>query len=47
VTINGAAQGRLAFDRVGLPTQALRIDFTAGGTGATVAIDAAGEVSVR
>lgn len=47
VTINGATQGRLAFDRVGLPTQALQIDFTAGGTGATVAIDAVGEVSVR
>ena len=47
VTINGAAQGRLAFDRVGLPTQAMRIEFTAGGTAASVAIDAAGEVSVK
>lgn len=47
VSINGANQGRLAFDRVGLPTSPLRIDFTSSGTSASVLIDASGEVSVR
>jgi len=47
VTVNGTAQGRLAFDRVGLPTAPLRIDFTSGGTSASVIIDASGEVAVR
>jgi general secretion pathway protein H len=47
VSVDGAAQGRLAFDRVGLPDRAMRIAFTSGDTGATVTIDAAGEVAVR
>ncbi len=47
VSVDGSAQGRLAFDRVGLPGQAMRITFTTGDTTATVTIDAAGEVAVR
>ncbi|QJQ32245.1 prepilin-type N-terminal cleavage/methylation domain-containing protein [Sphingomonas lacunae] len=47
VSINGASQGRLAFDRVGLPSAPLRIDFTSGGTSASVIVSASGEVSVR
>lgn len=47
VSINGTTQGRLAFDRVGLPTAPLRIDFTSGGTSASVQVSASGEVSVR
>ncbi len=47
VTVNGGAQGRLAFDRVGLPDGTMRIAFTSGDTAAQVTIDAAGEVAVK
>ena len=47
VSVGGAAQGRLAFDRVGLPNAPMTIDLTAGSTRAQVTIDAAGEVAVK
>lgn len=47
VTVDGAAQGRLSFNRVGLPDRPMRVDFRNGETGAAVVIDAAGEVAVR
>jgi general secretion pathway protein H len=47
VMANGAAQGRLSFDRVGLPDRSMRVEFTSGDTSARVIIDAAGEVAVR
>ena len=40
-------QGRLRFDRIGMPDEPMHIDFTAGDARATVDIGAAGEVSVR
>ena len=47
VTVDGAAQGRLSFNRVGLPDRPMRIAFRAGDSAAAVVIDAAGEVAVR
>ena len=46
-TLNGVAQGRLAFDRVGLPNHPATLSLVAGDSHATVIIDASGEVSVR
>ena len=47
VSVDGGGQGRLSFNRVGLPDAPMTLDFTAGGTEARVVIDAAGEVAVR
>lgn len=47
VTVDGAPQGRLSFNRVGLPDRPMRVDFRAGDSAAGVVIDAAGEVAVR
>lgn len=47
IAVDGVAQGRLSFDRVGLPDRPMSIAFTAGGGAARVAIDAAGKVSVQ
>ena len=47
VTVDGAPQGRLSFNRVGLPDRPMRVDFRAGDAGAAVVVDAAGEVAVR
>jgi general secretion pathway protein H len=48
VTVDGQPQGRLSFDRVGLPSRAMTVEFAAGDSGrARVSIDGAGEVAVR
>lgn len=47
VAVDGAAQGRLTFDRLGLPDAPLRLDLTQGGGSATVLVTAAGEVELR
>ena len=47
VTVDGSAQGRLSFNRVGLPDRPMRIAFRAGDSAAAVVIDAAGEVAVK
>jgi general secretion pathway protein H len=47
VSVDGGTQGRLSFDRIGMPDEVMHIDFTAGDARATVDIGAAGEVSVR
>lgn len=47
VTVDGQPQGRLSFDRVGLPSHAMTIAFTRNESRASVAIDGAGEVTVR
>ena len=47
VSVDGGTQGRLSFDRIGMPDEPMHIDFTAGDARATVDIGAAGEVSVR
>ena len=46
-TVNGQPQGRVAFDRVGLPDHAATVTLASGETRATIIIDAAGEVRVR
>lgn len=46
-TVNGQPQGRVSFDRVGLPDRPATLSLQTGGDTATVTIDAAGEVSVR
>lgn len=46
-TVNGQPQGRVSFDRVGLPDRPATLALQTGGDTATVTIDAAGEVSVR
>jgi hypothetical protein len=45
--VDGGTQGRLSFDRIGMPDDPMHIAFTAGDARATVDIGAAGEVSVR
>lgn len=47
ITVDGSAQGRLSFSRVGLPDRPMQVDFRSGETAAAVVIDAAGEVAVR
>lgn len=47
VSIDGGNQGRLSFDRVGLPDAPMTLEFTAGGSVAKVVINAGGEVAVQ
>jgi general secretion pathway protein H len=47
VSVNGASQARISFNRVGLPDRALRVDLTAGDDSASVRVDAAGDVVVE
>lgn len=46
-SVNGISNGRVRFDRVGLPDRTLRIDLSAGESRASVVIDAAGAVAVQ
>lgn len=47
VAANGAAQARLAFNRIGLPARPLTLELRTGGDSATIRIDASGDVVVR
>ena len=47
VAVDGSAQGRLHFDRLGLPDAPMRVELTSGATQALVTISPAGEVSVQ
>jgi general secretion pathway protein H len=47
VRVDGQPQGRIAFDRLGLPDRALTIDLTQRGERAQIHIDAAGEIELR
>ncbi len=47
VLVDGAAQGRLTFNRIGITDAPMRVTVRAGETRATVAIDAGGEVRVE
>lgn len=47
VSVDGVAQGRLSFDRIGLPDRPMTVAITSGESTASVAIDAAGKVSVK
>lgn len=46
-SVNGTSNGRVRFDRVGLPDRAMRIDLSSGESRASVTIDAAGDVAVQ
>ena len=46
VSVNGAPQGRLVFDRLGLPDRAMRVDLRLGSADGAVSIDAAGNVAI-
>lgn len=47
VSVNGTAQARVTFNRVGLPDHALRVELTSGDDTAVVRVDAAGDVVVE
>lgn len=47
VTVNGVAQARLIFNRIGLPTHPLALELSASGDNATVRIEPSGDVVVQ
>lgn len=47
VSVNGASQGRVTFNRIGLPERPVTVALTIGDSSASVAIDASGDVRVQ
>ncbi len=47
VSVNGAAQGRIAFDRLGIPDHGLAVRLAEGSSHAALTISAAGDVEVE
>ena len=47
ISVDGTNQGRVRFNRVGLPDHAMIVEMTQGGDNAIVRIDAAGDVAVQ